>query len=345
MERRSLNLVIPVFNEIEVVAALLERSIAVCEKTEMDWRIIFVDDGSQDGTTEWISNACHQHVRSVSKEDRSGKRISLVKLSRNFGQSAAILAGLEQTDSDCVVVMDGDLQDPPELISDMIDRWKAGDQVVVAQRASRDETFFRGLGFSLFHFLFQRISDLTVPHQTGNFCLLDQVVVDAICELPESHRYFPGLRALVGFRQSTIVFDRPVRAGGVPKQSLSRLFQYALDAIFGFSHKPHKILSMAGIGIFAVGLVIGFYFLAVDYLWLQNTNGMLLKALTTIVLTLGGMQLIAFGIIGEYVGRIYDEVRDRPQFLISSIIDTYPEALRQHDHAEQLEKLKIYKAA
>ena len=255
MQTHSVAVVIPLFNEREVVEQLLARTIGACAETSLRWQIILVDDGSSDGTDQIVSDTIDGGIE--------GGQVTLVRLSRNFGQQAAIMAGLElANDSDCVVVMDGDLQDPPELIPRLIERWIAGDQVIIPQKSSRQETPLRSVCFWAFHKLFRFVSDIKVPPRTGNFCLMDRSAADAMLQLREKHRFFPGLRALIGFRQATYAFDRPARAAGKPKQSLRRLFQYASDAFVGFSDKPLKLLGLAGCGmvlascLLSVGLIV-----------------------------------------------------------------------------------------
>ncbi|MDG1875356.1 MAG: glycosyltransferase family 2 protein [Mariniblastus sp.] len=244
MGKTQIDIVIPVFNEIEIMDQLHSRVVNACEKTQLRYRIIYVDDGSHDGTPQWINRFAIGGSNSMDRsssveraeldstsvlelsvhqdhiETRSPHgSVTLLNLSRNFGQPAAILAGLTHSQGDSVVIMDGDLQDPPELIPEMVEKWQMGDEVVIAQRTSRKETFGRGLAFKLFHRCFRYLSDSNIPPNTGTFCLLDRKAANSIIELPESHRFFPGLRAWVGFNQSMIQFSRPPRAGGEPKQS------------------------------------------------------------------------------------------------------------------------------
>jgi dolichol-phosphate mannosyltransferase len=323
MVETELDVVIPVFNEIEIIEQLHTRVVAACEQTGLNYRIIYVDDGSCDGTPDWIarhalsddriSNAIHLMLP---RKPHSSGRVTLLELSRNFGQPSAILAGLQHAQGGCVVIMDGDLQDPPELIPEMVQRWQSGDQVVIAQRTSREETFLRGLAFKAFHGCFRYLSDSTIPPNTGTFCLLDRVAADSIGELRESHRFFPGLRAWIGYRQTMLTFQRPPRAGGEPKQTFVRLLKYALDAVFGYSFKPLRLLTSAGVAICLISFVLASWFLFKRLIgWETATIGF--TTLTCAVFGLGGFQLIGLGILGEYIGRIYDEVKARPQFVVA----------------------------
>lgn len=323
MAEIDLDIVIPVFNEIEIVEQLHTRVVAACDSTQLSYRIIYVDDGSCDGTRQWIKQNAISHRQSGSRdlisigEPKTNQgQISLVELSRNFGQPAAIHAGLQQSNGRCVVIMDGDLQDPPELVPEMVERWKSGEQVVIAQRSKRDETILRGLAFKAFHSVFRYLSDSDIPPNTGTFCLLDRVAANSICNFPESHRFFPGLRAAIGYKQSVVTFARPPRAGGKPKQTFGRLFKYALDAIFGFSFKPIRILT--GGGILACAVSLCFMIWTVFSLTAgSEVESVGLTILTAAAIGLGGIQLIGLGILGEYIGRIYDEVKARPQFVVA----------------------------
>ena len=324
MAKPKLNVVIPVYNEIEIVDQLHTRVMAACCECDIDFRIIYVDDGSRDGTADWI----HQNAVSPfpmtpavptagsNNGAQSQSNVTLIRLSKNFGQPAAILAGIQATDGDCTIVMDGDLQDPPELIPELVEAWQRGSQVVIAKRRSRQESFLRGLAFKTFHKTFRYLSDSPITPNTGTFCLLDRVAVDAISELPESHRFFPGLRAWVGFKQSVILYDRCERAGGEPKQNFVRLLRYALDAIFGFSFKPLRILTGAGMLICALSFTLACWFIFKRMIgWETASVGF--TTLTCAVFGLGGFQLIGMGVLGEYIGRIYDEVKARPQFIVA----------------------------
>jgi glycosyltransferase involved in cell wall biosynthesis len=336
MTRSRLDIVIPIFNEIEIIEQLHTRVVASCESTGLNYRIIYVDDGSRDGTAQWITDNAQtvpstepskfsdrhlsideaddpSHVLTL--ESGSQSSVTLIELSRNFGQPAAILAGLQASDGDGVVIMDGDLQDPPELIPELVEHWNSGSQVVIAERTSREETLLRGIAFRTFHRFFRYLSDSPIPPNTGTFCLLDRVALESIRSLPESHRFFPGLRAWIGFHQSMVQFKRPPRAGGEPKQTFSRLAKYAMDAVFSFSFKPLRLLTTAGIAICMLSFLLASWFVFKRIAgWEIASIGF--TTLTCAVFGLGGFQLIGMGVLGEYIGRIYDEVKARPQFLV-----------------------------
>lgn len=298
--------VIPVFNEQEVLPTLLARLRAVFDAApEVQWTAWFVDDGSRDASVALIEAA--------SKDDA---RIRGVMLSRNFGHQAALTAGIAQAQgADAVVTMDADLQDPPELIPELLAAWQRGAEIVLAVRRSRQERGLRRIGFDLFHRVFQRLTDQPVEANTGTFGLLARPAVEAFAQLPEQHRFFPGLRAWVGFTQSVVHYDRQERAAGTPAQTLRRLVRYALDGIFSFSRLPLRLLTYSGLVIALGGFGIGLFF-AIRRIIGVEVAPTGFTTLVTLVLFLGGIQLIGIGVIGEYLGRVYDEVKRRPQYIV-----------------------------
>jgi polyisoprenyl-phosphate glycosyltransferase len=265
---------------------------------------LYVNDGSADRS---LSMMLEQH--------RSDPRFTVLDLSRNFGHQAAITAGLMHVDAEVVVFMDGDLQDPPEVIPDLIECWKGGAQVVRAQRRSRRESGLRRLGFEAFHRVFKWVSDFPIPAQTGIFGLVGKQALEQLKKLTEKNRFFPGLRSWVGFEQGIVYYDRQERAGGVPKQSFKRLIKYALDAIFSFSYKPLKLMTLFGTLVSAAGFLLACVFV-IKRLAGFETAQTGFTTLVTLVLFLGGVQLIAVGILGEYLARIYDEVKHRPLYIV-----------------------------
>ena len=302
--RPQLEVVVPVWNEREILPELNRRLLESLSAIDCRWRVWYVDDGSQDGTPE--------HVRELHNLDN---RIALIQLSRNFGQPAAIAAGLAAAGGDCVVVMDGDLQDPPELIPQLFARWRQGDEVVIARRAARAERGLRGLALRGFHRVFQYLADAAIPSHTGTFCLLDRRAVAAINAMPECHRFFPGLRARAGFVQSLLDYERPERAAGTPKQTWRRLFRYAADAVFSFSFKPLRLVTASGTLVCCSAFLLAMFFLVKRVLgWEVASLGF--TTLCCCILGLGGFQLISIGILGEYVGRIYEEVKRRPTYIV-----------------------------
>jgi len=296
----ELSVVIPVYNEEEILGmifARLEKALA-----GIDCELVFVNDGSKDRTAEIIMEYA-----------RKNPRVRLLELSRNFGQYFAVAAGLSRARGKAVLTMDADMQDPPELIGEMLQNWREGSQVVIGARRTRPETGLKKWGLKAFNRLFIWLCDFPIPVR-GGFALMDRAVVDRLNALPERHRYLPGLRSWVGFKQTELWYDREARVGGETKWSLYKLASYALDAIFSFSHKPLQLTWVAGL------VVSGLCFLyALALLILRLLQVAVVPGFTTVAVSLfflGGVQLIAIGILGEYLSRVYDEVKQRPGFII-----------------------------
>lgn len=301
----SVTVVIPVFNEEAVLPELLARLGAMfAGRTDIGWRAVFVDDGSRDRTAALVAAAAAKDPR-----------LQLIELSRNFGFQAALAAGLAHAPGDAVVTMDADLQDPPEIIPRMVDAWRGGAEVVRAVRQSRQEAGLRRVGMDLFHFFFRRVSDFPIEQNTGTFGLLDRTALDALNRLPERHRFFPGLRSWVGFRTAAVSYDRQERAAGRPQQTLRRLVRYAFDGVFSFSYLPLRLLAYAGLLIGVSGFFLGLYYVIKRLIDIERApTGF--TTLAALILFLGGVQLIGIGVLGEYLARIYDEVKQRPLYII-----------------------------
>ncbi len=302
----SVAVVIPVFNEEAVLPELCRRLTAVFDQhPDCTWRAVLVDDGSRDRTAALVASQAAQD-----------SRFELVELSRNFGFQSALSAGLAHgRGADAIVTMDADLQDPPEVIPELVAAWRAGAEIVRATRRSRAETGLRRVGFDLFHAVFRRLSDFPIEANTGTFGLLGHDAIEAFHQLPERHRFFPGLRAWIGFTSSDVLYDRQDRAAGQPQQTLRRLVRYALDGVFSFSHLPLRLLTYAGLFIALVGFAIGLFFIARRLLGVEVAF-MGFTTIITLVLFLGGVQLIGIGVLGEYLGRMYDEVKQRPLYIL-----------------------------
>lgn len=301
----SVTVVLPIFNEEEVLPELLARLTAVFDgHPETRWDALLVDDGSRDRSAELI--------RAHAARD---PRFQLLELSRNFGFQAALAAGLTHATGGAVVTMDADLQDPPECIPEMVAKWREGAQVVRAVRRSRQETGPRRIGMDIFHTVFSRVSDFPIEPNTGTFGLMDRTAVDALKQLPERNRFFPGLRSWVGYQTAEILYDRQERAAGQPQQTFRRLIRYATDGVFSFSYLPLRLLTYAGLFIAFLGFSAAIFY-AVRRITGIETAPTGYTTLVTIVLFLGGVQLIGIGVLGEYLGRIYDEVKHRPLFLL-----------------------------
>lgn len=301
-------IVTPVFNEEAVLPELFARLTAVADgQPEYRWRVVLVDDGSRDRSAAMIR---HQAARDP--------RFELVELSRNFGFQSALSAGIARAaDADAVVTMDADLQDPPEVIPGLIAAWRGGVEVVRATRRTRSETGLRRAGFDLFHAVYGRLIDYRVEPNSGTFGLLGRTAVSAFNQLPERNRFFPGLRAWIGFPTADVPYDRQERAAGKSQQSFRSLARYALDGLFSFSHLPLRLLTYSGIVTAAVGFAIGVFF-AVRRIIGVETAQTGFTTLVTLLLFIGGVQLIGIGVLGEYLGRVYDEVKQRPNYIVKT---------------------------
>jgi glycosyltransferase involved in cell wall biosynthesis len=304
--KETVAIVIPVFNEEHVLPELLARLGALLAANgDCAWRVVFVDDGSRDRSAELI--------RAQAAAD---PRFELVELSRNFGFQSALSAGLARAaGADAAVTMDADLQDPPELIPKLVAAWRSGAEVVRAVRASRSETGLRRLGFDLFHSLYGRLTDIPVESNTGTFGLLGRPALEAFAQLPERNRFFPGLRAWIGFPTADVAYDRQGRAAGKPKQTLRRLVRYAVDGFFSFSYLPLRFLTYSGVLVSLLGFILGLYFIVKRLLGIETASTGF-TTLVSLVTFLGGIQLIGIGVLGEYLGRVYDEVKQRPIYIV-----------------------------
>jgi len=302
----AIAVVIPVFNEEAVLPELFRRLGAVFDgQPGIAWSAVLVNDGSRDGSGELITAQCGRDAR-----------FKLIELSRNFGFQSALAAGLAAAaDAGAVVTMDADLQDPPELIPELAAAWRQGAEVVRAVRSTRSEKGLRRLAFDLFHLVFGALTDYPIEPHSGTFGLLGRPAVDAFLQLPERHRFFPGLRAWVGFPRSDVPYARQERVAGRPQQNLRRLIRYALDGLFSFSYLPLRLLTYTGLFIAGLGFAVGLFFVCKRLLGIEVAQTGF-TTLVTLVLFLGGMQLIGIGVLGEYLGRIYDEVKQRPNFIV-----------------------------
>lgn len=299
-----ISVVIPIYNEEEVLPLLLTRLRSVMSRLGKPCELILVNDGSRDRSLEILIEASSDMPE-----------LLVLNLSRNFGHQAAISAGLSKARGQCVVVMDGDLQDPPELIRELVAAWEAGNQVVIASRRSRAERGLRRFIFAAFYRFFGLLTDFPIPLNAGVFGLLDRKVVDHLLLLEERNRFIPGLRSWLGFRQTVVWYDRQERAAGEAKQTYWRLLRYGFDALFSFSYKPLRLSWIVGLPISIVCFIYGMILVAMRLLNINVVPGFTTP--TVALLFLGGIQLITIGILGEYLGRIYDEVKRRPLFIIN----------------------------
>jgi len=305
MTQPIFTIIAPVYNEAESLPVLYKRVKEVMDKTGEPWELVLIDDGSRDGSTDII--------RSLAKQDPC---VRPVIFARNFGHQIAVTAGLDYSRGQAVVIIDADLQDPPEVILDLIAKWREGFEVVYAVRAEREgESWFKTMTASLFYRLIYRITDIKIPLDTGDFRLMDRKVVNVMNSMREKHRFLRGMSAWVGFKQIGVDYKRAARFAGTTKYPFSKMFRLALNAITSFSYFPLQVATYLGF-ISALISIIGIPIVAIGRL--TGGAAFLGQATTLIaVLFLGGVQLICVGILGEYIGRIYDEVKGRPLYIVS----------------------------
>jgi dolichol-phosphate mannosyltransferase len=302
-EPRLLSIVTPMHDEEGNARALYERVVQAAG--DVPFELVVADDGSRDSTPAILEELA-----------AADERVKVVSLSRNFGHQAALTAGLDHATGDVVVMMDSDLQDPPEVIPDMLQRWREGSDVVYAVRESRaGETQFKLTTAKWFYRLFQRMSQIEVPLDAGDFRLMDRRALDALLAMPERNRFLRGMTVWVGFTQSAVTYERAARGAGDTKYTLRRMLRFGLDATTSFSHVPLQLATLLGFFISALALI------AIPLVVIARLNDVFVPGISSTlvaVLLLGGIQLITVGIIGEYVGRIYDEVKNRPLYVVRS---------------------------
>ena len=308
--RVELSLVFPIYNEEENIPELYRRvSQVVKENGIEDAEFLFVNDGSSDRSEEMI--------RELKTSD---PRVKLINFSRNFGHQAAITAGIDLSNGAATILMDADMQDPPELITEMLQKWRDGAEIVYAVRKKRDDDALLKKVFAVsFYRLLQHLASIDIPLDTGDFCLLDRKVVNQLKDLPEKNRFLRGLRSWLGYKQAAVSFDRPARFAGSAKYTFRQSARLAINGIVGFSSFPLRIAVFAGFAacLAAFGLLIWAF--AAFFLDLNIERGW--TSIVVVLLTVGGIQLILLGSIGEYIGRIYDEVKQRPNYVIREFDD------------------------
>ncbi|MGE5465102.1 MAG: glycosyltransferase family 2 protein, partial [Syntrophothermus sp.] len=298
------SIVAPIFNENENLPELYRRVKNVMDSTGETWELVLVDDGSTDGSTEVI--------HALAKED---PHVRPVIFARNFGHQIAITAGWDYARGDAVVIIDADLQDPPEVILEMAKKWQDGYEVVYAVRAEREgESWFKLWTASLFYRIIYRITDVKIPVDTGDFRLMDRKVVNVLKQMRERHRFPRGMSAWVGFRQIGVEYKRAARLAGETKYPFKKMVRLALNAITGFSYFPLQVATYFG---FVIAAIAAIAIPVVIYMRVTGSQAFFGQATTLIaVLFLGGVQLICVGILGEYIGRLYDEAKGRPLYVV-----------------------------
>jgi glycosyltransferase involved in cell wall biosynthesis len=305
MPAPTFSIIAPIYNESQSLPELYRRIKEVMDSVDDAWELVMVDDGSTDGSTDIIRQlaADDPHVRPVI-------------FARNFGHQLAVTAGLDYSRGQAIVIIDADLQDPPEVISEMIAKWREGYEVVYAVRGEREgESWFKLATASIFYRLIYRITDVKIPLDTGDFRLLDRKVVDVLNQMRERHRFLRGMSVWVGFKQTGVEYRRAARFAGQTKYPFKKMFKFAWDAVTSFSYLPLQVATYlgficAGISILAIPIVA--------YLRITGSQEAFAGQATTLiaVLFLGGVQLICLGILGEYIGRLYDEARGRPLYIV-----------------------------
>lgn len=302
--RVELSVVAPMYNEAENLDYFFERVTGVLKKLGLSFEIVCVNDGSRDGTFAGL--LAHREKNPA---------IKVVDLSRNFGKDIALTAGIDHARGAAVVPIDSDLQDPPELIEELVKKWREGFEVVYATRRSRQgESVFKRATAALFYKLFDSVSDVKMPRNTGDFRLMDRKAVDALMRLPERNRFMKGLFAWVGFKQTAVMYDREKRHAGTTKWNYWKLWNFALDGITGFSSIPLRVWTYAGVFISSVAFLYALFLIVRIFMYGKDLPGY--GSTMVVILFLGGIQLITLGVLGEYMARIYNEVKGRPLYLV-----------------------------
>jgi polyisoprenyl-phosphate glycosyltransferase len=301
------SLVIPVFNEEATLDALYTTIRDRLATLGVSYEVVLIDDGSRDRTAEMIGEMT-----------RRDSRFRGVRFSRNFGHQAAVTAGLHFARGSAVVVMDADLQDPPSLLATMIARWREGFHVVYAQRLKRhaEGPLKRGIAFAYYRIL-QRLTDVEIPADTGDFCLMDRRVVDLLNRMPERNRYLRGLRAWLGFRQTAVQFERPPRYAGEPKYTFWKSVALGVNGIVAFSKVPLRFATYLGMIVSGLSVVLTGWAVYQRLIGGDTVRGW--ASTLVVILLLGGVQLLMIGVVGEYLSRIYDEVKQRPMYVIEEV--------------------------
>ncbi len=319
--RPTLTLVLPIYNEEEVIPELHGRLQAFLGRLGLDTDVVFVNDGSRDRSMELL--------RGIAANE---PRYRILSFARNFGHQAAITAGVDFARGQAVVVMDGDLQDPPEVVLEMVARWREGFDVVYGRRRSREgETWFKLLTARWFYRLFALMIPIEVPLDAGDFRLMSRRVIVALRELREAHRFVRGMVAWVGFKQTDVPYDRPGRFAGETKYPLRKMVRFALDGITSFSILPLRFSTYLGILMSVASIGVILWALLAKYLFQQTVPGW--TAIVIIVAIFASVQLLMIGILGEYVGRIYEEVKRRPLYVVADSVNI---PLRREDDDDEL---------
>ncbi|KIL36840.1 glycosyltransferase [Cohnella kolymensis] len=323
-----LSVVVPMYNEEEVIEITYRRLTAVLETFDETYEIVFVNDGSRDRTSAIVRRFCEQD-----------SRVKLVEFSRNFGHQIAVTAGMDYAAGRAVVLIDADLQDPPELIIEMVARWREGFDVVYGRRVERrGESWFKKTTASLFYRFLRSMTSVNIPVDTGDFRLMDRKVCDALSEMRERSRFIRGMVSWAGFRQTSVEYVRDERAAGETKYPLRKMIRLSLDAVTSFSTKPLKLAGILGFLLSAAGFVYLIVVLFQHFFTETTTQGW--TSLIAISLLFHGITLSLLGVVGEYIGRIYEEAKRRPLYLVSDQLNfsSRPGEAPQRDHSDSTER-------
>lgn len=307
------SLIIPIYNESETIPELYRRVAGVMKRLDGPAELVLIDDGSRDRSLDLI--------RELHQQDQ---RICYLSFARNFGHQTAVTAGLNFVRGKVVVILDADLQDPPELIPDMIEQWRQGYQVVYAQRTQRrrESWFKRFMAYSFYRVL-RGLADVDIPTDTGDFCLMDRQVVDVLNTMPERDRYIRGLRAWVGFKQTAVKFERDPRFAGEVKYTFRKSLRLAINSIISFSRVPLQLATY--LGLFAAGVTLLMVLLVIYWRLVQPASPLIgFTTIAVAILFIGAVQLVCIGILGEYIGRIYEEVKGRPLYTLKEVAGFAP---------------------
>ena len=308
----KLSVVVPCYNEEEVVSATHARLSTVLAAITPDYELVFVDDGSRDRTADLLKAICDRDPHS-----------RIIRLARNFGHQNAIAAGLAAATGDAAVMIDADLQDPPEVIPEFVAKWREGNEVVVGQRLERpEESLFKRVTASAFYRLLNRLSDVPIHLDAGDFRLMDRKVLDTLNGMPERYRLLRGMVSWIGFRQAVVTYKRAPRFAGTTKYSLSKMFSLAFDGLFSFSTLPLRLMTLIGVATFAIamcGIAYAIYMRLATNTWQPGWTMLFIAQLL-----LGSLNMLGLGLLGEYIGRIYGEAKQRPLFVVA---ESYPPAL------------------
>ncbi len=308
---KKISYIFPIYNEsgnIDLLYKTIDKLLK--QHAAYEYEIIFINDGSKDNSLEKLVK--------IQEQD---KRVNVINLSRNFGHQLAVTAGLDYASGDAVIIMDSDLQDPPSVSFDLIKKWEEGYEVVYAQRRTRQDTYFKKLTASWYYRLLDKLADIRIPRDTGDFRLMDRKVVDELGKFRERNRFLRGLVSYVGFKQTGVLFDRDKRHSGETGYPLKKMLKFAVDGILSFSSAPLKLISQLGFMISAISFLGIIYALVVKWLRPETTvHGW--TFITISILLMGGIQLVVLGVLGSYIGRIYSESQDRPLYIVSSVFSS-----------------------